>query len=179
MKYLENSLFVKERYQSELEKIKDLEEMYKSNYKKTALKDSPFTSGIEKTIKDKKDTMFINFLMLKVIEEMLYQDKAVQSCLHLQSSIMLKMNIYEDKIIFNNMMRIKDSYVSYPDFRFRKTHLLEDLVYFAKAIIPESAQREKMIDNIKSDFSFIEKLKIESKLENLNSSNNEIKPRRV
>lgn len=165
MRYEENSLFFKDRYKAEIEKILSLEEMYKSQYKKTTLKDSNFSLGIEKTISDKKEMLFLNFLMLKVIEELYYKNNAGWSSLNLSEGLSLRMTIVDEAIIFRDMIRFKGSYASYPDFWFRKDSLLEDVLHFAEGIMPECDARKKFINNIHSDFAFIEKIKIEEKIE--------------
>lgn len=179
MRYEENSLFFKDRYKAEIEKILSLEEMYKSQYKKTTLKDSNFSLGIEKTISDKKEMLFLNFLMLKVIEELLYKEKATQEILCLDDILKLKMHIYDDSVIFKDTKYLKEIYITFNDFRFKKNSLLGDLLDFAERRIPEGNAREKLISNIKNDFAFIEKLKIEEKIEPLITTDNDKKQRRI
>lgn len=181
MDYIENSFFFNERYHDELEKIKILEESYKLQFKKPLQKRRAFSTdfGIEKTINDKKESLFLHFLMFKVIEELFYKDEAAWTSLQLHQGLSLKMTIYDDKVIFNNVMRVTGFYASYPDFWFRKESLLEDLVYFAKAILPECDARKKFINNIHSDFAFIEKIKIEEKIESLITTDNEKKIKRI
>jgi len=161
MQYIEKSLFFKDRYSEEIKTIRQLEEQFKFHWKNT-LSSSNLIDGVEKTINDKKERLFLHFLMFKIAEEMLYKDKVVAESIHFQENLILKMNIWKDRIIFTDMMKVKGMFASYPDFTFKRKTLLQDLISFSEKIFPHSQMRNIFIDKIKDDYAFLEKTKIES-----------------
>jgi len=176
MEYIKNSLFFKERYHLEIEKLKILEEKLKNDFNTPG--QLPPVEFLK--VKDaQKYLLFFNFLMLKVIEELLYKEKATQEILCLDDILKLKMHIYDDSVIFKDTKYVKEIYITFNDFRFKKNSLLGDLLDFAERRIPEGNAREKLISNIKNDFAFIEKLKIEEKIEPLITTDNDKKQRRI
>lgn len=162
MKYIQKSLFFKDRYCEEIKTIRELEEQHKFNWENILSSSTHLTKGIEKTIEAKKEKLFLHFLMFKIAEEMLYKDKVVAESIHFQENLILKMNIWKDRIIFTDMMKVKGMFASYPDFTFKRKTLLQDLISFSEKIFPHSQMRNIFIDKIKDDYAFLEKTKIES-----------------
>jgi len=161
MKYIEKSLFFKDRYYEEIKTIRQLEEQFKFHWENT-LSSSNLMAGVEKTINDRKERLFLHFLMFKIAEEMLYKEKIVAESIHFQESLILKMNIWDDRIVFTDMMKIKGMFASYPDYTFKRKTLLQDLISFAEKIFPHSQIRIDFVERIKDDYAFLEKTKIES-----------------
>lgn len=161
MRYIEKSLFFKDRYCAEIKTIQELKEQCKMTPENILSSSTHLITGIKKTIEDKKEKLFLHFLMFKIAEELLYKDKVIPESIHFQESLILKMNIWDDRIIFTDMMKIKGMFASYSDFSFKRATLLPDLISFAEKIFPHSQMRNTFIEKIKDDYTFLEKKKIE------------------
>jgi len=164
MEYIKNSLFFKERYSLEIEEFKKLEEKLKNNF--NASSQLP-PMGFLKVKDAQKEMLFLNFLMLKIMEELLYKEKATQEVLCFNDNLMLKMHICDDAVIFKDTKYVNGVYITYSDSCFKKNSLSDDILNFIEGIIPDGSARKLLIDNIKNDLAFIEKLKIEEKIEPL------------
>lgn len=179
MKYIQKSLFFKDRYCEEIKTIRELEEQHKFNWENILSSSTHLTKGIEKTIEAKKEKLFLHFLMLKIAEELLYKDKVIPESIHFQESLILKMNISDNRIIFTDMIKVKGMFASYPDFSFKRATLLPDLISFAEKIFPHSQMRNTFIERIKDDYAFLEKIKIKSTINIKESCENEKNNRRI
>lgn len=179
MQYIEKSLFFKDRYCAEIKTIQKLKEQCKMTPENILSSSTHLTTGIKKIIEDKKEKLFLHFLMLKIAEELLYKDKVIPENIHFQESFILKMNILEGRVIFTDMLKVKGMFASYPDFSFKRETLLPDLVSFAKKIFPHSQMKETFIQKIKDDYAFLEKKKIESAINIKESYKSEKNNRRI
>lgn len=164
MEYIKNSLFFKERYSLEIEELKKLEEKLKNDF--NAPGQLP-PMGFLKVKDAQKEMLFLNFLMLKIMEELLYKEKATQEVLCFNDNLMLKMHICDDAVIFKDTKYVNGVYITYSDSCFKKNSLSGDILNFIEGIIPDGSERKLLINNIKNDLAFIEKLKIEEKIEPL------------